>query len=273
MPSPSESPTNFSMSGSDRHGLVLQPRDRRVLEELAVMRVMDREQAKIVAGFGSTTRANVRLLALLRAGLLRRFFLGASAAGRKALYAMSALGAKLIGSPIRGPRRRNGELLVADFFIEHQLTVNEVYCALKFGALPTGVAFRRWVAFFAPLGNTLFIPDGYVELTTPSAVLSAFLEVDLGHESLTVWKHKIRNYLDFALSGRYEREFGQRRFRVLVIANSERRLRSLRELAASMTAKVFWFADLASTRNTGLFGRIWRRSGSGEREHFIASIP
>ena len=37
-------------------------------DELAVMRVIDREQAKVVAGFGSTTRANARLLKLTRAG-------------------------------------------------------------------------------------------------------------------------------------------------------------------------------------------------------------
>ena len=38
------------------------------------MRVIDREQAKCIAGFGSTTRVNIRLLALTRAGLLRRFY-------------------------------------------------------------------------------------------------------------------------------------------------------------------------------------------------------
>jgi FlaA1/EpsC-like NDP-sugar epimerase len=46
------------------------------------MRVVDREQAKIVAAFGSTTRANARLLALTRAGLLRRFFLGTRGGGQ-----------------------------------------------------------------------------------------------------------------------------------------------------------------------------------------------
>jgi hypothetical protein len=38
------------MSGNDRHGIVIQERDRHFLRELAVMRVVDREQAKIVAG-------------------------------------------------------------------------------------------------------------------------------------------------------------------------------------------------------------------------------
>ena len=62
---------------------MVQERDLHLLRELAVMRVIDREQAKIVAGFGSTTRANARLLALTRAGLLRRFFLGSGGGGKR----------------------------------------------------------------------------------------------------------------------------------------------------------------------------------------------
>ena len=99
------------MTGIDmKRGLVVQPRDMKLLGELAIMRVVDREQAKIVAGFGSTTRANARLLALTRAGLLRRFFLGS----RKSLYALSEKGAQLAEVPLRGPRRKANEMLVAD---------------------------------------------------------------------------------------------------------------------------------------------------------------
>jgi hypothetical protein len=84
---------------------MIQPRDLDLLRELAVMRVADREQVKVAAGFGSTTRVNTRLLALTRAGLLRRFFLG-SGGGRKALYALSIKGAQMIQLPCRGPRTR-----------------------------------------------------------------------------------------------------------------------------------------------------------------------
>ena len=53
------------MAGNDKkRGLVVQQRDMKLLGELAVMRVFDREQAKIVAGFGSTTRANRMLLSV-----------------------------------------------------------------------------------------------------------------------------------------------------------------------------------------------------------------
>ena len=74
------------MSGN-KHGLILQPRDLQLLRELSVMRIADREQAKLAAGFTSTTRANTRLLALSRAGLLKRFLLGYSGA-KIALYSV-----------------------------------------------------------------------------------------------------------------------------------------------------------------------------------------
>ena len=116
------------MAGTNR--MIGQSRDRRLLAELSTLRVVDRELAKTVAGFGSTTRANTRLLKLTRAGLLRRFFLG-SGGGRKALYALSEKGALYGGVPMRGPRRPQGAMLVADAFVEHQLAVNSIYCAVK----------------------------------------------------------------------------------------------------------------------------------------------
>jgi Replication-relaxation len=241
-----------------RRGLVMQARDFAVLHELATMRVADREQLKIAAGFNSTTRVNTRLLALTLAGLLRRFFLG-SGGGRKALYALAPKGAQMIQAPCRGPRRPQNSTLVADFFIEHQLQVNHLYCAFKFGATP-GVHFVNWVAFHEPLiPNLRLIPDGYVELSTADGIDGSFIEVDLGHEGLPIWKEKARNYLQLAMSGDYERLFHHPRFRVLVLLNSERRLQSIRAAVAQVTEKVFWFATLDSAKGEKFFGSVWLR--------------
>ena len=79
------------MTGNNR-GIIIQDRDRHLLKELGVMRVIDREQTKVVAGFGSTTRANTRLLGLTRAGVLKRIFIGAIGSGQKALYTISGKG-------------------------------------------------------------------------------------------------------------------------------------------------------------------------------------
>ncbi len=245
------------MNGNKKRGLVVQARDLRLHDELAVMGVIDREQAKIVAGFRSTTRANARLLALTRAGLLRRCFLS----NGKALYSLSVKGAQLADVPLRGPRRKQDETLVADFFIEHRLAINGVYCALKFGAIPVaGVIFRRWLAFHEPIAESIpLIPDGYFELATPRETLAAFLEVDLGHERGPVWKEKPKNYVQLALSGQFERRFGTNRFRVIVLANSLRRLHSLRKTVGAITHKIFWLATLGAVRDRGFFAPIWYR--------------
>src|SRR6266481_6326514 len=115
--------TTSFMPGAN-HGIVIQERDRHLLKELATLRIIDREQAKIVGAFASTTRVNTRLLALTRAGLLRRFFLGAGEGSKKAVYSLSPKGATLIGATPRGPRWPNDALLIADFFVLHQLAIN-----------------------------------------------------------------------------------------------------------------------------------------------------
>ena len=265
----------YLKTGNDRQRIVLQPRDLRLLEELALMRIIDREQAKIIAGFGSTTRANARLLALTRAGFLRRFFLGTNAGGTKALYAISRQGAGLAGIPYRGPRRPNDEILAADSFVQHQLTVNNIYCALKKEITSSAnVALVRWLTFYGPLTpQSRLIPDAYFELKTPSGIAASFVEVDLGHEHLKVWSKKVRNYLQLAISGDCERIFGQNRFRVLVIPNSHRRLLGIRNIVRISTEKVFWFADLPLLERYGVLATVWLRPKGEDTTTFFSSTP
>jgi hypothetical protein len=259
------------MTGTER--MIVQPRDREFLRELAILRVADREQVKLVAGFKSTTRVNTRLLKLTRAGLLRRFFLG-SGGGRKALYALSEKGARLIDAPVRGPRRPQGAMLVADLFVEHQLAVNSIYCAIRFGKFrEQGTRFHRWMAFHDPVVPEFrLIPDGYVEFMTPTGISVAFLEMDLGTEGLAIWKVKARKYLDLALSGAFERTFGQDRFRVLVIAHSGRRLDSIRKTVAAQTQKVFRFATFENARNR-FFDPVWLRPIGTQPESVFEQQP
>jgi hypothetical protein len=250
------------MGGNNRRGIVIQERDRQLLRELALMRVIDREQAKCVAGFVSTRRANSRLLILTQAGLLRRFFLGTKGGGQKALYALSRNGAKLVDVPFRGPRRAQDEVLVADFFVTHQLSINQLYCALKFRPIPVaGTAFAKWLSFYEPLEDgSRLIPDGYVEIVSPEKSLAAFFEVDLGHEGLSVWKSKVETYLRYAVSGEFAKRFGLPQFRVLVLANSERRMHSLRAATASLTDKIFWFSTIEAVMREGFWSSAWLRS-------------
>lgn len=232
------------------------------------MRVIDREQAKVVAGFSSTTRANARLLALVKAGPLKRFFLGTIAGGRKALYALSLTGARLLNLPYRAPRRRQDEVLVADFFVAHQLAVSDVYCTLKYRPIPEA-RFIRWVTFSKPIGvGGSLIPDGYVEISAGKSI-AAFLEIDLGHEGQKVWKAKIQAYLGYATSGQFENDFKQCQFRVLVITNSERRAEAIRRLAGSLTEKIFWFSTFDLIKRDGFWSSIWFRPRDDRRQPLI----
>jgi len=247
--------------GGNNKVIVLQDRDWNLLRELPVLRVTDREQAKCVAGFGSTTRANTRLLALTRAGLLQRSFLGTTASGRKALYSLSKRGAQLVEVPYRGLRLGTDETVVVNFFVTHQLRINEIYCTVKYRAIPTpGVQFVQWKSFHESIHTAIpLIPDGYFELRTPAKTLATFLEVDLGNESRTVWRAKIQSYLRYAVSGNFERQFGHVQFRTLVVASSERRLVSLRAATAELTDKIFWFATYESITRDGFWSPIWQR--------------
>jgi Replication-relaxation len=249
------------VGGSNRRtGVIVQERDRRLLAEIATMRIIDRELAKVVAGFGSTTRANARLLKLTRAGLLNRFFIGSVAAGRKAIYTLSPKGGIMCGAEYRRISRSHGATLVGDLYVDHQMRVNEVYVAVRHRPLPAGIRSGAWRTFQQPFSqDSRLIPDGYFELTTHSRVTPVFLEVDLGSESTRVWEQKARSYLQLAISGEFPRLFRQPQFRVAVVTTTPRRLAAIRAAIARQTDKVFWLADFQTTNRAGLWSAVWLR--------------
>ncbi|MGA3197375.1 MAG: replication-relaxation family protein [Terriglobales bacterium] len=245
---------------------MIQIRDRELLAQLHLMRFADRNQIMAAAGFNSLTRINTRLLALHRAGLLRRFFVGLGP-GKKAIYSLSPKGAQLIGLQARGPRRRQNSFLV-DFSVLHQLAVNDVYCNLRFKPIAVpGVRCTHWIAFTEPIAKEQsLIPDGYAEFSTPRGIDGAFLEIDLGTEELKVWKEKARNYVHLAASGEFARQFSPMRFRVLVLADSARRLEYIRSAVAEVTEKIFWFATLEETHGDKFYSRVWLRPKGSDKQ-------
>lgn len=241
-------------------GLVLQERDRRLLTELATMRIIDRELAKVAVGFRSTTRANTRLLKLTRTGLLNRFFVGSVAAGRKAIYTLSKKGGVVAGTEYPPISRSHGKTLVGDLYVDHQMQVNEIYCTVKFRPLPTGIRFVGWRVFHEPLSaHSRLVPDAYFELNSPVGTPPMFLEMDLGHQSMRVWEQKVRQYLQLAVSGDFARVFRKQQFRVLVITTSPRRLSKIRSVVAKQTDKVFWLSDLQTINRAGFWSPCWLR--------------
>lgn len=237
------------MVGNDRIRIRLQDRDRRLLEELGTMGVVDREQAKSVGRFTSTSAVNVRLLALTRAGILKRMFIG----GNKAVYRLSAEAQR------QSRQKRDRGLPQTTLFTEHQLAINDVYVLLAHGQRPDGVAVQNWTRFFEPLASSLpLIPDAYCTVSGAN-VPATFLEVDLGTEPQRVWQRKARLYVELATSGQFSTLFGESRFRVLVIARSERRIESIRTTISKITDRLFWFASFQNIHRESIWTPIWLR--------------
>lgn len=248
------------MTGSRRIRFSIQERDCQLLRELGIMRVIDREQAELVAGFPSLRRANRRLLALTTEGLLRRIFIANSVIGQKALYTLSPKGAALVGARLQGlPLRQS--LFGASPFLLHRLAINEIYLTAKYRALPSSdMRLVRWIAFREPLTQVIpLTPDGYFEIASGGSVKAMFLEVDLGTEAIPVWQRKTQLYVQMALSGQFTELFRQPQFRVLVVATTERRLRHIRAAIAKATDRIFRLATLEQIKQRGFWSPIWLR--------------
>ena len=257
------------MTGTEKAGLLLQPRDLKLLSAFSQIRVLDREMAKAAAGFGSTTRANARLLKLTRAGLLRRCFIGTVGSGRKAIYTPTQKASDLIALQ-RTLKRRQDQTLVADLFVEHELAIAQVFVTIRHKPIPVQeTQANKWLTFDKPVAPGGPIPDGYFEIETTAGVRSHFLEVDLGTETLKVWQKKIVSYLHIAASGEFARRFGQQQFRVLVVMTSERRLRHLRLEIAKNTTKIFWLTTFELINRDGFWSAIWLRPTGDQRQRLL----
>lgn len=118
-------------------GIVLTPRDLLVLRTLVITRVLDSEQVRTIAGFLSVRRTNRRLLKLVQAGLLRRWFVGTESGGQRALYGLSPQGAAHIGESSRGLIHwKHDALITSSQFLAHQQAVNAVFIEARFKPLP-----------------------------------------------------------------------------------------------------------------------------------------
>jgi hypothetical protein len=242
--------------------LVLQERDRKLLDALQAMRVINREQAKAVGGFRSTRRTNDRLLALTRAGFLKRAFIGS----REAVYWAP-------GKPLqeRGRTRADAIAEPAAIFLRHQLEINRVQLLVQHGSIPIpSWRFVGWQRFQKPLSPTIpLIPDGYFELASVQELRSIFVEVDLGTEPAAVLTKKATFYLQMAVSGEFSAIFHSGQFRVLVITISERRRENLRQAIARVTAKIFWLGTLSLLEPEKFWSDSWLRPSGDQLQSFL----
>lgn len=253
------------MTGTNR--VIIQPRDLEILRTTALLRAVDREQARAIGGFTSITRVNATMLRLVKAGLLNRFFLGVGLGTQKSIYTISRKGAAVAHVSYRRLRRKSNGLYSGDIFLEHQLLLNDIFLSLqKNGA---SVTVQNWKTFEQPLPSSAIIPDAYFELSKGELTRAVFLEVDKATEPKKTWKKKAAGYLSFALSDAFHKTFGHSQFRVAVITTTEPQLRRIQSAISGQTSKVFWLTTFSEVKASGFLSAIWRRPSGGEKYPFF----
>jgi len=253
------------MTGTNR--VIIQPRDLKLLRTTALLRAVDREQARAIGGFTSTTRVNATMLRLLKAGLLNRFFLGVGPGTQKSIYTISPKGAALAKVPYRRFRRKSNGLFSGDIFLEHQLLLNDIYLSLQKNG--PSVTVQNWKTFEQPLLGSAIIPDAYFELVRGEIVKPVFLEVDKGTESKKTWKKKAAGYLSFALSDAFQKHFNHSQFRVVVITTADPQLKRIQSAILEQTSKVFWLTTFSEIKALGFLSAIWQRPSGKDKHPFF----
>ena len=130
-------------------------------------------------------------------------------------------------------------------FLEHLIRINDVRVITQLLARSKAISRVEWIdelTLKSPAyqdkmptyprsgRSTRIFPDGFCTIWTAERQepASIFLEVDQGTTQNALWAGKIQAYRSFRDSGLSYRHFATKRFRVLAVVNSERRLQNLK---------------------------------------------
>ncbi len=240
--------------------LAFTERDGAIVSEVTRFGVMSRDQLMRLKFFSSKTRANDRLKRLVDQGYLASRRQPIPVGGPRCVY----LPGRLLPDG-RDVRTRFAD--VSDLFLSHQLGLVDIRLAFE-----QHTHLLRWVPEKDLTGLSLgVVPDAYLEYEVGTLTYCAFIEYDRGTESLGRIERKVRAYLDLAHSGRFERTFSRRFFRVFVVTDSVGRLVTLSQTAARITDRILRLTTLLDLSHHGPLMSIWRRPGASASESLTGS--
>jgi hypothetical protein len=239
--------------------LAFTERDRAVVREVARFGVLSRDQLMRLKFFSSKTRANERLKRLVEEGYLASRRQPIPVGGPRCVY----LPGRLLTDG--RDRKRLGD--VSDLFVTHQLGLVDIRLAFEQHS-----TLSRWLPDRDLAGRSLgLVPDAYLEYEVGKLTYCAFVEYDRGTETLGRIERKVRAYLDLAHSGRFERTFARRFFRVFVVTDSAGRLDTLSQTTARLTDRIMRLTTLQELSHHGPLMSIWRRPGGTVSESLTGS--
>lgn len=262
------------------------PRDVDLLATVALFRRLTGVQVMSLLPFGSRQTTGYRLQLLWQHGYLERDYWKVAFGGSPAIYRVGAKGARTLAARLGGDAEKYVSTRSASdqLFLEHTLAVNDVLIAFILAARRAG-HHVEWEFPAEPLDrladplktNAIIpvFPDASLEYQVQTQKRRFFLEVDRGTEPGRRFAEKIRGYLSYLTSGDYERRFGLRAFRILVVAPGAKRLRTL-QLAVSETINqmlphvalsvaamqwIVWYAEQDHVRLDTVLSDVWTANG------------
>jgi hypothetical protein len=259
----------------------LTDRDKRIVEAVYQMRFLTSEQIKYwLFEDGSMTACRRRLSVLYHNGYLSAVHkaISASYGSSKRVYCLSKKGAALISHLYSEKEAREIKWnekynKVEPFFIEHTLAINDIRIAFSKAVLTTKEydlfwyneqeikAWKEKVDDPEDPSKTLPItPDAFLYLIGKDKKAYYFLEVDRATESNRRWKDKIKGYVEYVKSGKYQARFKTEALRVLTISTTKERVANLMKTTQSVeNAYFFLFATFDQVRdNNIIFKPVWK---------------
>lgn len=211
--------TRLSLAAIERLTMQLSDRDRRILLDLARVRLLSGRQLTRLhfssLSIDSQERTRRRVLArLIRFGFVTTFErqIGGIRAGSAGLvYTLDLAGQRtlsLIAADAGvelGSARARRPWTPGTSFLAHTLTVSELYVQLKeaerIGTLAINEFLAEPASWFASGMGGLLKPDAYTVVRLGTAEDHWAIEVDKATESLPTLKRKLLGYVDFAATG------------------------------------------------------------------------
>ena len=259
----------------------LTDRDKRIVEAVYQLRFLTRDQIKLLEfEKGSMTACQRRLSLLYHNGYLSAVHkpIPTGYGSSKRVYCLSKKGAALIAHLYSEKEAREIKWnekynKVEPFFIEHILAINDVRIAFLKAALATKEyelfwfneqevkAWKEKVDDPEDSSKTLPItPDAFLYLIGKDKKAYYFLEVDRATESNRRWRDKIKGYVEYVKSGKYQARFKTEALRVLTISTSKDRIANLMKTTRSVeNAYFFLFATFDQVKdNNIIFKPVWK---------------
>lgn len=254
----------------------LTDRDRAILYDLYHYRFLP-TSLLVERHFGSPTRARSRLKLLFHRGFVDRTFPpSAGPATAEAVYSLGPAATSELATaygldPTAIARRRRK---VEPLFAAHQLLITRFRLRIAYAGAPHGVQIKDWrdegdalLDFHArsrtgAMARGRLTPDGMGWIESKRARFAFCLEADRGTMTVGRVRAKFERYLAAQAAGAVKARLGADRFRVLVLAPSERRLASLAQAAVAAGSPNVWLATEAALEADPVLDPVWIRAGA-----------